>query len=180
MLESIRELYRETYAVELILSRSPSEHAPAIGAEVKLEKPEYRQHFVVTRRTPTPIAMHSINTFLSGVEPVVAQGAVAYQSVDSAVSDGLDVTVLVGVNGDNQHGTTLQLSGELRKVSWPENLSEATPVDTTPLKLRFPIVSVRSVQSRLDVKYEKPTVLSVLAGFEAGESIVITALVRKL
>jgi hypothetical protein len=179
MLEGIRNLYRERYAVEIVLFRVPVDQPPAVGTETTGVAPDVRQHLVVSRRTPTRVAILSYNSFLSGLSPVVATGAVGYAPETSTVDDGLDVSVVVGTNGQEADGTTLEVTGEVRTVTWPHEGTELWTADGAHTSLRFPVISVRSVQFHVHVLFDKLTVLGVLAGFEEGQSLVLAASVRR-
>jgi len=180
MLERLRDIYRERYSVELLVFRAPTAQAPALGAETPPADPIYVDRFVVSRRTPTRAAILSQNTFVSGVSPVVAQSAAAYAFEKTHVDDGLDVSVLVGADNEDKDGTSIQVVGELQKVSWPEEATELRVTEGGPIHLKFPVVNVRSVQCHLQIKYGKLVVLGSLTGFNEGESVVVAASVRKL
>lgn len=180
LLEGLRNLYRERYAVELVLIRVPVDQAPAIGAEAQASSPTARHQFVVSRRTPARVAILSISTFLSDVSPVVAQSAVGYAPDTTSVDDGLDVSVLVGSDGDEKDGTSIEVVGGLRRVSWPQEGTDFKTAEGGQIGMKFPVVSVRSVQFHLQPKYGKLMVMGVLAGFEEGQSLVLAASVRKL
>ncbi len=180
LLEGLRDLHDERYAVELLLFRTCADQALAVGSETQVPTPAYRHAFVVSRRTPSRVAVLSQTAFVSGASPVVATDAVGYELEKTAVDEGLDVSVFVGGNGDDKDGTSIEVTGALRNVSWPKEAAELKTAEGAQIPMRFPLVSVRSVQSHLQIKYGKPVVLSVLAGFEEGQALVLAGSIRKL
>lgn len=180
MLEAVRDLYKERYVVELVLFDAPAAQAPAIGSEVQAAPAATGQRFVASRRTPTPVTAISRRTYLSGVEPVIAQNAVGYAPEKTTVDEGLDVSVLVGTNGDEPGGTSIEITGELRKATWPAGENELSTQDAVQMKLRFPRLDLRSIRCHLRLPQGKLVVVGVVAGFSEGQSVVIAASAQKL
>lgn len=180
MLEGLRDLHRERYAVELVLFKSSADEAPGIGDETKPINCMHRQRTVIARRTPTRVAIVSEKTYQSGITPVVATGVVGYAPEATRVDDGLAVTLVVGADAETADGTSIKVSGDLRQVTWPDEAAAPKTTDASAMPLQHPLVSVRSVQSHLQIKYGKLIVLGVAAGFEEGKCFVLAASVRKL
>jgi hypothetical protein len=179
MLESLRDLHKERYTVELVLYPSSADEAPAIGAECQPVNCLHRHRIVVTRRTQTPVIIGSQKLYQSSASPVVAQGIVGYEPRTTRVNEGLDVSIIVGTDAETADGTSIKISGDLRQVSWPEDESASKPTDPSSV-FQHPLVSIRSIQSHVQIKYGKLLVLGLVAGFEDGKCFVLAGSVRKL
>ncbi len=180
MLEEIRALYGERYEVEIVYFMVDAEQAPAIGDPATPAGPLHRCRLVVTRRTPTPLTTVTVQSYISDLQPVVAQNAVAYDPLTERAADGLEASILVGAGKDEGNATSIQVIGKLRRVSMGKMSGPVLSGDPSGLQIELPAVSVRSIQSHLRVEYGKLTVLSVLDGFDAGQSFVIAASARRL
>ncbi len=177
MLEQIRSLYAERYQVEIVWFRVPTERTPSIGGEVTTEEPVHRHDAVVVRRTPTPLVAVTRHTFISGMQPVVAQGAVGYEPLTAVREEGLKLSVLVGAGREDKQSTMMDITGDIRQVAMGKT---SGPLTRDNLEVELPKVSVHSIQSHLRVPLGKRTVLTVVDGFAEGESIVLAASVRKV
>jgi hypothetical protein len=180
LLQGLRDLYQDRYAVQFFVYRSPVERAPRIGDEAPAIKPVQCHQFVTSRRTPTRLHILAQSAFVSGVTPVVAQSVSAFEPKTTAIHDGLDLSVLVGANGNDEEGTTLGIVGEMKRVTWPKQAVDDSPFGPAEVRLRFPLIDVRTIQSNLHVKFDKAVVVSVSAGYDEGECFILAASIRKL
>ncbi len=180
MLEEVRTLYVERYAVEILLFRATAEQPTSVGDPVTPNGPLRRHRFVVARRTPTPVVLVTRHSYVSDISPVVATEAVGYAAETRSVEDGLRLSIIVGAGEEEGSRTSIQIVGNLRKVSMGK-MSEAfvTP-DLKTMQVELPTVSVRSIQSNIRVELGTLTVVGVLDGFEEGEQLVLAASVQKL
>lgn len=180
MLKEIRTLHAERYGVEIVHFMVKADEAPAVGDPVTPAGPLHRSRFVVTRRTPTPLATVTVQPFVSDLQPVVAENAVAYDPLTERAADGLEVSILVGAGKDEENATSIQVIGDLRRVSMGKMSGPLVGGDPSGLQIELPAVSVRSIQSHIRVEYGKLTTLSVLDGFDAGQCFVLAASVQNL
>ncbi len=183
MLERVRELYTERYEVEIIWYGSSTEKAPRIGDPVTPTEPLHRHHLVVARRTPTKIAQVSRYAYISGINPVVATGAVGYAPEIGREHSGLHASIMVGAGSETETATSIRVWGDLRRVAMGKMGRMSGPVTTVEshsMEIELPAVSLRSIQSSIRIEYGKPTTLAVIDGFEDGECVVVAALVRRL
>ncbi|MCH7995979.1 MAG: hypothetical protein IIB57_16245 [Planctomycetes bacterium] len=179
MLNQFRALFESRYEVEIVQYTIEMADVPSIGDEVSPASFVRRQRLVTTRRTPTPVEMITRHTFVSGIDPVVATGAVGYAVETDQVDEGLRVSVLVGAGEEDEHTTSIHLFGNVRDVRMGK-MSGLLEDDRSPLQVELPMVRSRSIQSNLRIPFGKLTVLAVTAGFDGNDSIVIAAMVRKL
>ncbi len=188
MIEEVRSLYKERYEVEIFWYSAPSDQSPGIGDPVTPTEPVHRHRLVVPRRTPTEVAQITQQAYVSGIDPVVATGAMGYTSVTQHEESGFRVAILVGAGSNAESTISIQINGELRqatmgKMSGPAEgkASRSGVIDETrSMAIELPKVSIRSIQSLVHVESGKPTVLAVVDGFIDGECIVVAASVRPL
>ncbi len=188
MLEQVRSLYRERYEVELLWYSVPTKQSPGIGDPVTPAAPVHRHRLIVPRRTPTEVAQVSLHTYVSGIAPVVATGAMGYASETRREESGLRVSILAGAGHETESAIPIQIDGVLRqvtmgKMSGPakgKTSGEVATDETRSMAIELPTVSVRSIRSLLHVESGKPTALAVVDGFTSGECIVVAASVRRL
>ena len=150
-----------------------------MGAEVAPTQLARRQRLVTTRRTPTPVEIITRHTFVSGIVPVVATGAISYAPETNQVDEGLRVSLLVGAGEETKESTSIHLFGNVRQVVMGK-MSGLLEDERSPLQVELPMERSRSIQSNLRIPFGKLTVLAVTAGFDDNDSIVIAAMVRKL
>jgi hypothetical protein len=178
LLESIRNLYKERYAVELVLYRVPANEAPVIGDAANWVASRLRHQFVAPRRTPTSVQLITQQDFLRALEPVVATGAIGYASRIDRLNDGLRLSVLIGAGENHEDKISIQVSGDLRWINWEQRRDEfQTP--SGPISIELPTERIRSINASLGIPLDKPTVLSVIAGFHDEECYVLAGSVRK-
>ncbi len=187
MLEDVRALFDERYAVDIGWFATPTNVIPAIGDTVAFpESGGYRHRIVVTRRTPTPLVRVTESAHVSDIQAIVATQAVAYDPDVSTVSDGLRLSILVGAGKQSSSATWIRITGSLnhvtldRKSTRMSSQGTAPAIDVPTMGIELPSVSIRSIRSDLLVDYGRLTVLGVVDGFEAGQSIVMAASVRTL
>lgn len=187
MLEEIRAMFDERYAVEIAWFTTPSEGAPAIGdAVVFPDAGGHRHRIVVTRRTPTPLIRVTETTFVSDIQAIVATEAVAFDPEVTAVADGLRLSILVGAGKQTKSATGIRIAGSLNHVTLDRQSTRisgqgaAPAVGVSTMGIDLPVVAVRSIRSDLFIDYGRLTVLGVVDGFDVGQAIIIAASVRRL
>ncbi len=180
LLEQIRSLYAEPYAVELVWFTASAGEAPSIGDVITPAEPHHRHRFVVARRTPTPLVSVTRYSYVSDLTAVVATSAATHDPRTSSTDAGLRLSVLVGAGPEEANATSIQLVGELRRVTMGRKSAPVGTFETGPMAIELPTVSTRSIRTDLRVEHGKMTVLNVLDGFGEGECIVLAGSVKKL
>jgi len=179
LLEEVRALYTTRYEVEVFWYQVPSDQAPSAGKEAKPTDKSHQHRLVVSRRTPTPLTQVSLHSYVAKLQPVVATSSSAYYVESRTAADGLLATILVGIGEENLNVTSLQITGELRRVRMDRTSAPIVHEGST-LQVDLPVVTVRSVQCCRRVGLGALTVLSVVDGFEEGECLVIAVRVRRV
>lgn len=181
LLGDVKQFYTERYVLDLAIAHMPAASAPSVGDEVSGVEPTRRSSFVLQRRTQHPVGDLEEWQMVRAFQPVAAQGVAAYEGQLHVVRAGNDLLAIVGAGDDTSEGASLSLTGELiavdggRAAATPEtSLSGPTVVTSGPR------VSRRPVRGDLFLRYGRPTVVAVAAGFSDNQSIVIWAVVRKL
>lgn len=180
LLERIRSLYAEPYAVELVWFTAPTGETPSIGDEVAPAEPHHRHRLVVARRTPTPLAVVTRYSYVSDLTAVVATSAATHDPRTASTDAGLRLSVLVGAGPEEAGTTSIQLVGELRRVTMGRKSAPIGTFEMGSMAIELPTVSTRSIRTDLRVEHGKMTVLNVLDGFREGECIVLAGSLRKL
>ncbi len=180
MLEQVRELFTERYEVEILWFVASPDQAPSIGDPVTPTGPLHRHRLVAARRTPTELVHVSQYTYVSGINPIVAQQAVGYGPETRREESGLRLSILVGAGSETDTATSLQVTGDLRRVAMGKMSGPLITDAARSMELELPQVSVRSIRSSIRIEYGKLTALGVTDGFDDGQCVVIAASVRKL
>jgi hypothetical protein len=180
LVSRVRDLYAERYEVELVWFTTSSSTAPSVADKIALPELPHRHQLVVTRRTPTPVAVVTRHTYLSDLAAIVGTGATAYDPETASVQDGFELSMLVGADEERGDATSIRLAGEFRRVTLGKTAAPLAYQETTISAIELPTVAVRSVQADLPVEARKVTVLSVLDGFAEGECVVLAASIQKL
>jgi hypothetical protein len=179
LIEQVRALYVKLYEVEIFWYPVPADQAPSPGQEAKPTDSSHRHRLVVPSRTPTPLTQVSLHTYVAGLQPVVATSSAAYDVQTRTAADGLQATVLVGVGEEDPHTTSLQITGDLRRVRMDRKSAPIMNEGAT-LQVDLPVVTIRSVQCSQRIGLGANTVLTVVDGFGEGQCIVIAARVEAL
>lgn len=179
LLEEVRALYATRYEVEVFWYAVPAAQVPSAGEEAKPTDPVHRHRLVVSRRTPTPLTQVSLHTYVAGLQPVVAQSSAAYDVETRTAADGLQATILVGIGEEDLNVTSLQITGDLRRVRM-DRTSAAIVHEGSTLQVDLPVVTIRSVLCSRRIGIGANTVLTVVDGFEDGECLVIAARVQRV
>lgn len=177
LLEEVRALYATRYEVEVFWYPVASDQAPSAGEEAKPTDPLHRHRLVVSKGTPTPLTQVSLYRYVDSLQPVVATSSAAYDVKTRTATDGLQATILVGIGEEDLNVTSLQITGDLRRVSMDKTSAPIVHEGST-LRVDLPVVTIRSVQCSRRVGIGALTVLTVVDGFEEGECLVIAARVR--
>jgi len=180
LLEKIRNLYAEHYAIQVAWYATPPADAPAIGDIVTPSEPFRRDRLVVARRTPTEFTQVRRSTYVSKIDPVVATSAVGYASEIGSVESGLRASIMVGTGPEANDTIEVRMTGTLSRATMGKMGGAVHTDKTLEMQVELPEVSVRSIRSNLRIENGKLTVLNVVDGFEEGTSIVVAVSVRKL
>jgi hypothetical protein len=180
LLEQIRSLYAERYAVELVWFTAPAGETPSIGDEVAPAQPHHRHRLVVARRTPTPLVVATHYSYISDVSAVVATGSALHDPRTGNTDAGMRLSVLVGAGPEEADTTSIQLVGELRRVTMGKTSGPVGTAETGSMAIELPTVSTRSIRTDLRIAHGKMTVLNILDGFGEGECTVLAGSVGKL
>lgn len=180
MLLEVRALHAERYVVEIAWYTLTDGERPAVGKSGTPPASATLQSLVVTRRTPTVFSQVVRRRFLAGVNPVVAEGAVAYEPEPGIVLDGIRATVCVGASPDAEGTTTLRLLGDVylatlgRLPARPDSGMEPSPA------IEFPAEAVRTLRADVPIAFAQWTTLAVVPGFVDGATIVVFGRVSPL
>jgi hypothetical protein len=180
LLEQIRSLYSERYAVELVWFTAPAGETPSIGDQVAPAELHHRHRLVVARRTPTPLVVVTRHSYVSDLTAVVATSAATHDPRTAITDAGLQLSVLVGAGPEEADSTSIQLVGELRRVTMGRKSGPVGTLETGSMAIELPTVSTRSIRTDLRLTRGKVTVLNVLDGFKEDECIVLAGSVKKL
>lgn len=187
LLGKVRDLYRESFEVEVLAVAFPANQAPALGAELSGGKILMRSHQAVALRTPTAVVSTEEIQYIAGWQPIVADNSVGYQLIPASVSNGIRCVVIVGAEeaaaGAKPGGTPIRIQGTVSVASMTEKNFEVTvPSGKTVLTIGLPRVQERTIDSSATVGTRGeagPTVIAVINGFEQDQLIVIGANVRR-
>lgn len=181
LLAKVRDMYRETYEVELVVAIFPAGSAPVLGGEMTGGKVMTRSRQAMCARTPTMASAIEEMQFVAGWLPVVADNSVGYQTVLGSVGQGLMCKVTVG-GGDTGGGATartqVRVRGEISVASLTPSVSEVTSAGgKASLAISLPRRQVRTIDSTADVNpgTTGPVAIAVLSGFEPDQVIVVGA-----
>ncbi len=185
MLRAVRELYSETYQVEIRAVSVAADRAPAVGAAAEagaLGEMEAvaRGSASVVRRAATTVASERRMTYIADWSPVVGNNAVGYDPQTSEVEEGMHVTVVVGAGagerGQGAEGTAgevVQVRGTITRVEMEYESAPLVGMEGGNLRVGLPRVEERAVESVLRAPLGTPTVVAVVDGFDEGESVIV-------
>lgn len=199
LLNDVRDLYREPYEIELVHYAVAAADSPLIGSgAVPVDDGSLtRLRQVAIHRVAAALRSTASHAYVADWQPVVADSAVGYDPEVHLVEDGLQLEATVGSDHAADHANRddrihLSLSGTIAQAFIeliPVPVATASAVGETasgpaeagqPLALGLPNVMTRDVRADLDLPLNRLTVVSVVEGFEPGQSIVIAAAVRRL
>ncbi len=185
LLEQVRALFGERYLVELTGSIVPAAEAPAPGQPAKEPlfsdvRRYWRQQVVVARRTPTAVEAVREHTYVSSLDPALAEGVVGYEPVIGTATEGVRMRITVGAGAESAADTTLNLDGQLTAVDLSHEAGPHGAAQSAGWMVQLPVVIRRTVRTAVRISFDQPTVVAVSGGFERDEVIVITAALKKL
>ena len=191
MLKRVRDLYTQTYQVQLHLYSVPAAEAPAVGTAPENLRPGEaisRATISAPRRTPTEFFSLRRHAYIAEWQPVVGANAVGYDPESAEIEDGLRVQVTIGAGPDAPErggargeggGELVQIRGELSSATLQSVTAPAIGTDGGTLMFFVPRVETRSIRMEERVALGTPTVVSVVDGFEDGQVVVLVVTVRK-
>ncbi len=189
----VRALYSDVVDVEIAVFHVTADKAPALGSAANVDATATRIRQTVSRRAPTRFAAMRSTCFVSDWQPVVGTQAVGYDPETRWLDDGLDATIIVAGAGADT-GPIAPKAGDTTHLIVRGSLTSIDPRSTTfghvdldqttggvtgkagaALVIVTPIVQQRSIDADIGIPAGKPTVISVVPGFEEGQVIVIAA-----
>lgn len=177
LLDTVRELYSERFAVTLRLYRTPADSAPRLGDEPPDAPPWFEVQLTAQRRSPTPIVHLEQRAYLANLMPTVAEGAVGYMPQIEVAEAGVELMVLVGAGPQDDNGTTVLVDGQIRDAAVN---GQSPPFGSEGNRVDLPSTEVVSVHSSLPVAFDRPTVIYVSADPDEGLALVIAVAVGRI
>ncbi len=176
VLDGMRELHDNRYDTELVMIGMTGLDLPNIGSSLTLtgDAAARVRHSIREGASVGFDASTTIN-YIADLQPVVSDSAVGYAPGIEQVLSGLQAEVSIS---STLGGIELSLRGSVTDVSVADVNLNLLGGDS--LLLQVPTVSSRSIAGSQKLQFGELTVVSVLSGFEPGESIVIAVRVSEL
>lgn len=185
----LKALASEVFQVDLRLARVPKAQVLQIGTPLPAGMAGLAElaaiRMALPKRTPTHTESIRETSYVSGWQPVVGSSAVGYDAKQDTVRDGVILTATVSDASPsaNQPGALrLQLAGSVSQAEFKEGRSPALGsgvTDPVGLTYSMPVVQRRTVLSDVTITPGVATIVGLVDGFAADQSIVIIAQVNR-
>ncbi len=182
LLDRVRAMYARHYELEVSLSELNPSDAPQLGAAVDDLTPLFRQRLVLTGGAMTRLAWVTQHHYVSDLQAVVAESAVAFDPRTATVEGGLRMNV--AIDGDPDPGAagplTLRMTGEYRSVQLERKSGTFSSSAGGAAWLDLPRTSICALASQLRIEPGQRVAVCIVDDVERGSAMVITARVRRL
>lgn len=183
LLDNVRTLYEGAYEFDLFAYPVAAPQAPAVGAGADTQSAMLHARQMLPRRVESRIVITEEVSYVRDWVPIVGTSSVGYDPDIGTVTKGLRLVLTAGgTQSADAHGApiNLRIRGEFADAQIAKQSSPLAPVSGGTLELGLPTVTSRSIECDIQLKPGQPTVLAVIPGAKAGESIVLAGALREL
>ncbi len=185
----MRTVFSQRYEMALSLIEVSTRSVPQIGSSFQPpartaiedeEGEEYDGPLVIARsrqiaqsKLPVQIGSMVERSFIEGWSPVVSDNSVGYDVQVSKVGEGFEAIAILDLGPEHENSTSLRIQGSITSLDIERLMIVLNGDQELPLDL--PSVTRREFSADIQLMNEKPTVISIIDGFDEDRVILVVA-----